>query len=216
MPDDGGAPGRLEAKRHALAARVAAGAAHDLNNLLGRIIGLAEMAMDEVADRPGACAELETLISTAERAAGEVRRLDSCAGPAISEPRCFDLGATMDAACRAAPGNRPSLRRAETTGRAPWPVFADEDLVRLALDALLRDADRRAATRVDVLYRLLPSGREAEIVFLDDGAGAAPDSLAAAAASEAGGRLEASSGSGTTTRRLILPAAGPPVPRGGD
>lgn len=59
MPDDGDAVGRLEVKRQALAARVAAGAANDINNLLGRIIGLAEMAMEEAADRPGACAELE-------------------------------------------------------------------------------------------------------------------------------------------------------------
>lgn len=157
-----------------------------------------------------------TLISTAEQAAGEVRRLDNCAGPGVGEPRCFDLAATVDEACRAAVGAGLTLRRPETTGRVPWPVFADEDLVRLALDALLGDASRPAATRVDILFRLLPPGREAEIVFLDDGDAAAPDGLAAAAAGEAGGRLEAGSAPESRTVRLILPTAGAPLARGGD
>lgn len=207
---------RLEAKRHALAARVAAGAGHDLNNLLGRIIGLAEMTMDEVADRPAARADLETLIVTAEQAAGLVRRLDSCASPAIVEPRRFDLGATVDAACRAAAGGRPDLIRAETPPRDPCTVFADQDMVRLALDAVLGDADRRTASRVEIRWRALPPGREAEVELRDDGVGPVSDGLAGAAASEGGGRLERVSGSGTTIVRLILPTAGDPPARAPD
>ena len=212
---DGAAGARLEAKRHALAARVAADAGHDLNNLLGRIIGLAEMTMDEVADRPAARAELETLIVTAEQAAGLVRRLDSCAGPAVGEPRRFDLGATVDAACRAAAGARPELMRPAPPHDA-CTVWADEDMVRLALDALLRDADRRIASRVEILCRALPSGREAEVVLRDDGVGPTVDGLAAAAATEGGGRLEVVSASGATTARLILPTAGDPPARAPD
>ena len=49
--------GLVEARRLVLMGRIAAGASHDLNNLLGKIIGLAELTMDEIADRPGACAE---------------------------------------------------------------------------------------------------------------------------------------------------------------
>ena len=213
---DGAAGERLEAKRHALAARVAAGAGHDLNNLLGRIIGLAEMTMDEVADRPAAHADLETLIVTAEQAAGLVRRLDSCASPAIIEPRRFDLGATVDAACRAAAGSRPDLMRPGTPPPDPCTVFADEDLVRLALNAVLGDADRRTASRVEIRWRVLPPGREAEVVLRDDGVGPVSDGLAGAAASESGGRLETVTDSGITTVRLILPMAGDPSARAPD
>lgn len=198
---------RLEAKRHALAAAMAAGAVHDLNNHLGRIIGLAEMTMDEVADRPVACAELDTLIATAEQAAGLVRRLDSCAGGAIARPSHFDLRATVDSACRTAPAEL-ELMRPETPSRPPCCVFADEDLVWLTLDALLRDAKRRGAGRIEVLCRPLSSGREAEVFLHDDGVGPVSEGLAGAAASESGGRLEAGTGSGSTTVRLILPMAG--------
>lgn len=213
---DGAAGERLEAKRHALAARVSAGAGHDLNNLLGRIIGLAEMTMDEVVDRPAARAELETLINTAEQAAGLVRGLDSCPSPAIIEPRRFDLSATVDAACRAATGVRLDLIRPGTPARDPCTVFADEDLIRLALDAILRNADRRTASRVEVRCRILPPGHEAEVMLRDDGVGPMWHGLADAATSEGGGRLEAVSGSGTTTVRLILPTAGDPPCRARD
>lgn len=55
---------------------------HEFNNLLAKIIGLAEMAMDHVADRPEALAELETLISVAEQGAELVARLEcAAAGP---------------------------------------------------------------------------------------------------------------------------------------
>lgn len=217
MPEGSGATGprepdgaRLEARRHALAARVAAGAGHHLNNLLGRIIGLAEMTMDEVADRPTARAELETLIVTAEEAARLVRRLDSCAGPETSEPRRFDLGATVDAACRAAAGARPDLILPAPPPGDPCTVFADPDLVRLALDALLEDADRRTASRVEIRWRALPPDGEAEVVLRDDGGGPASDGLAGVAASEAGGRLETVSDGDATTVRLVLPTADDP------
>ncbi len=49
---------------------------HEFNNLLAKIIGLAEMTMDHVADRPEALAELETLISVAEQGAELVARLE--------------------------------------------------------------------------------------------------------------------------------------------
>ena len=55
---------------------------HEFNNLLAKIIGLAEMAMDHVADRPEALAELETLITVAEQGAELVARLDGGAAPA--------------------------------------------------------------------------------------------------------------------------------------
>lgn len=85
-PDDG----LVEARRLALTGRIAADACHDLNNLLGKIIGLAELAMDEIADRPGACAELETLISVAEaprsRAARSTNRWRSGSMAAFNLP----------------------------------------------------------------------------------------------------------------------------------
>lgn len=196
---------RLEIRRHALAARVAAGATHDLNNLLGRIIGLAEMVMDELPDRPEARAELETLIVTAEQAAGLVRRLDGCADAAPATPHHFDLQAAVDAACGAAADSGPALARPGPAPRPPCPVFADEDLVRVALDAALQDAARRGAGRIEATCRILPSGQEAEILLCDDGSAPAGEGLAGAAMTEAGGRLEAESRPGAATVRLILP-----------
>lgn len=195
---------RLETRRHALAARAAAAATHDLNNLLGRMIGLAEMVMDDLPDRPDARAELETLIVTAEQAAGLVRRLDACADAAAATPHRFDLQATLDAACDAAAGSGAALARHEDPC-PPCLVFADEDLVRVAFDAAMQDAARRGADRIEAGCRLLPSGQEAEILLCDDGAAPAGEGLAGAAMAEAGGRLEAESRPGATTVRLILP-----------
>jgi signal transduction histidine kinase len=222
----------VEAKRLVLMGQIASGVSHELNNLLGKIIGLAEMTMDEVADHPDACAELETLISVAEQGAGLVGRLEACSGWNIAEPGRFDLAALVEGASAAAEARRPGLRHVREIPAEPYWIMADAALLRVALDAVLDNASRWGATRIVVLCRALPAVagvREAEIVVRDDGTGMAPEvlarafepffttrppreaagaglSLARAAMSECGGRIEAESSPGEGTMvRLTLP-----------
>lgn len=224
----------VEARRLVLMGQVAAGASHELNNLLGKIIGLAELTMDEVADRPGACAELETLISVAEQGAGLVRRLEACSGWNVGEPRRFDLAALAEAAVAAAEARAPDVRHVRDIPTGSCPVLADDSLVRVALNAVLDNASRSGARRIEVLCRASPAGTEtgeAEVVVRDDGTGMAPEvlarafepfftthppgeaaglglSVARAAMSECGGRVEVdSSPGGGAVVRLTLPVS---------
>ena len=224
----------VEAKRLVLMGQIAAGASHELNNLLGKIIGLAELTMDEIADRPGACAELETLISVAEQGADLVGRLEVCSGRSIAEPRRFDLVVLVEAASIAAEARDPGLPFVRETHAGPLWVLADDSLLRVALDAVLDNASRWGASRVAVQCRVLPdikADRQAEVVVQDDGAGMAMEvlarafepffttrsaptaaglglCLAQAALSECGGRIviDSSPGAGTMVR-LTLPIA---------
>lgn len=222
----------VEARRLVLMGQIAAGASHELNNLLGKIIGLAELTMDEVADRPDACAELETLISVAEQGARVVGRLEACSGPSIAEPRRFDLAALVEAACTAAEALRPDLAIVREIPAGPFWVAADDSLLRVALDAVLDNASRSGASRVEIRRPALPDmpgNQQAEVVVRDDGAGMTTEvltrafepffttrasegaagvglSLARAAMAECGGRIEIdSSPSAGTTVRLTLP-----------
>ena len=222
----------VQARRLALMGQIAAGASHDLNNLLGKIIGLAELTMDEVADRPDACAELEALISVAEQGARVVGRLEACSGRSIAEPRRFDLAALVDAGCVAAEAQRPDLAFVREIPGGPLWVLADDSLLRVALDAVLDNASRWGASQTGVQCRILSDiagDRQAEVVVQDDGAGMATEvlarafepffttrsseapagvglSLARAALSECGGRIEIDSSPGAGTMvRLSLP-----------
>lgn len=222
----------VQAKRLVLMGQLAAGASHELNNLLGKIIGLAELTMDEVADRPDACAELETLISVAEQGARVVGRLEACSGRSIAEPRRFDLAALVEAACVAAEARRGDLAIVREIPVGPLWVLADDSLLRVALDAVLENASRSGASRVEVRRRLLPDiagDRQAEVVVQDDGTGMAAEvlarafepffttrspegaagvglSLARAAMAECGGGIEIDSSPGAgTIVRLTLP-----------
>lgn len=223
----------VEAKRLVLMGHIAAGASHELNNLLGKIIGLAELAMDEVADRPDACSELEALISVAEQGARVVGRLEACSGRGIAEPRRFDLTALVEAACVGAEALRPDLAIVREIPAGPLGVMADDSFLRVALDAVLDNASRWGASRVEVQSRVLPDtrgDRQVEVVVRDDGAGMAMEvlartfepffttrpsgaagvglSLAQAALSECGGQIEIDSSLGAgTTVRLTLPIA---------
>lgn len=224
----------VDARRLVLMGQLAAGVSHELNNLLGKIIGLAELTADEVADRPNACAELETLISVAEQGARLVGRLEACSGWNIAEPRRFDLAAMVDAGCAAAEALRPDLRQVREIPAGPCWILADAALLRVALNAVLDNACQWGASRIEILCRVPPAiagAREAEVVVRDDGTGMAPEvlarafepffttrppgaaagvglSLARAAMSECGGRIEVDSSPGAGTMvRLILPTS---------
>ena len=224
----------VEARRLVLMGQIAAGVSHELNNVLGKIIALAELTADEVADRADARADLETLISVAEQGADLVRRLEACSGRNIAEPRRFDLGGLVHAACDAVQTRRPELRQVRDLPEGPGPVLADPVPLRVALDAVLDNASQWATSRIEVVCRVpatAAGGGAAEVVLRDDGGGMSPEvlarafepffttrppgeaagaglSLARAAMSECGGRIavESSPGAGTTVR-LTLPVS---------
>lgn len=212
----------LRVSRLALLAKVAAAAGHDFNNLLGRIIGSAELVLHQVAGDAETCAELELLISTAEQGAGVVRRLSALAALPIAEPLLFDVWLLLhDCASR-----QTGLRL--TTGRAPVLVHADPIIVSAIIIAVVQDARERGATGIELAAKSLRGAGGVEITIGDDGqapasgrrgalsdrffttgagleAGLGPDFLRAAIA-ESRGRLEHTFALRTgMTVRLILP-----------
>lgn len=214
----------LTVSRLALLAKVAAAAGHDFNNLLGRIIGSAELVLDQVGGDAQACAELELLICTAEQGAGVVRRLSALAALPIAEPLSFDVSLLLqDYASR-----QTGLRL--TTGRAPVLVHADPTIVSAIIIAVVQDARERGATHIELAAASPHGPGGAEITVGDDGqapasgrpgalsdrffttgaglaAGLGPDFLRAAIA-ESRGRLEYTSTPGMGVNvRLTLPSA---------
>ena len=210
--------------RLALLAKVAAAAGHDFNNLLGRIIGSAELALDRVGSDAQARAELELLICTAEQGAGVVRRLSALAALPIAEPLSFDVSLLLQGYAYAETGLRL------TTGSAPVLVHADPIIVSAIILAVVQDARERGATHIDLAAATLKGPGGAEITIGDDGqepapappgalsdrfftagsglaAGLGPDFLRAAIA-ESRGRLERASTRGVGVKvRLTLPGA---------
>lgn len=220
----------LTVSRLALLAKVAAAAGHDFNNLLGRIIGSAELVLDQVAGDAKARAELELLICTAEQGAGVVRRLSALAALPIAEPLSFDVSLLLqDHASR-----QTGLRL--TTGRAPVLVHADPTIVSAIIIAVVQDARDRGATRIELAAANLQGPGGAEITIGDDGqapasgrlgalsdrifttgaglaAGLGPEFLRAAVA-ESRGRLEYTStpGMGVSVRFTLPGPVGNPPP----
>lgn len=212
----------LAVSRVAILGKVAAAAGHDFNNLLGRIIGSAELVLDRVTGDAEACEELERLMSTAEQGAGVVRRLSVLAGLPIAEPEPFDVSRLLqDHASQQA-----GLRMAEDC--SPVVVYADPIVVSAMITAVIQDARERGATRIDLSAAHLPGQSEAEVAIRDDGQAPEPTPLLPlsdhfftagpiltsgvgheflrAAVAETLGRLEISSTSRMgATVRLILP-----------
>lgn len=212
----------LAVSRVAILGKVAAAAGHDFNNLLGRIIGSAELVLDRVTGDGEACAELELLMSTAEQGAGVVRRLSVLAGLPIAELEPFDVSQLLrDYAAR-----QTGLRMAKDCSSVV--VHADPVIVSAMVMAVVQDARDRGAARIDMSAAHLPGQSEAEITIRDDGqapgpapvlplsdrfftagpilmSGLGPEFLRAAMA-ETLGRAEVSTTSGIgVTVRLILP-----------
>lgn len=212
----------LTVSRVALLAKVAAAAGHDFNNLLGRIIGSAELVLDRVAGDAQASEELELLMATAEQGAGVVRRLSALATLPIAAPVLIDVSLLLQDY-----GSRQTGLRV-TTGRVPVLASADPIIVSLILAGLIQDARQRGAQHIELAAASLEGPGGAEITIGDDGqappsgspgalsgrffttgsaleADSGPDFLRTAVAENRGG-LEYTWGSGTgVVVRLVLP-----------
>jgi PAS domain S-box-containing protein len=106
--------------------RLAGGVAHDFNNMLGVILGHAEMAMDQVDPTHPLFSDLEEIRSAAERSAGITRQLLAFARKQTVAPQVIDLNETIE-------GMLKMLRRligedinlAWLPGAGLWPVKID-------------------------------------------------------------------------------------------
>ena len=71
--------------------RLAGGVAHDFNNMLGVIIGHAELAMDHLEPGHPACEDLEEISKAAERSADLTRQLLAFARKQTVSPKVLDI-----------------------------------------------------------------------------------------------------------------------------
>jgi two-component system cell cycle sensor histidine kinase/response regulator CckA len=75
-----------EAARMEAVGQLAGGIAHDFNNQLTAIAGYADLLRSEVADRPGAAADVEEILRASKSAAGLVKQLLALARRQVLEP----------------------------------------------------------------------------------------------------------------------------------
>lgn len=133
-----------QAQKMEAVGRLAGGVAHDFNNMLGAILGHAELAMGKAAGNDALREDLEEIISAANRSADITRQLLTFARKQIIQPKVLDLNRTVEEMLK-------MLRRVigediELTwlpGRKLWPVKidpsqVDQILVNLCVNA--RDA----------------------------------------------------------------------------
>jgi two-component system, cell cycle sensor histidine kinase and response regulator CckA len=174
--------------------RLAGGIAHDFNNMLCALLGLAQLAADEVGPDGKAYPELQEIISVGERAAALTQQLLSFSRRQVLRPRVVDVAAVIT---RMIPMIRRLLSEdielVVTPARQAVRVKVDptqleQVVLNLAINARdamenrgghlgiacqLRDLDRSRAARLE-----LPPGRYAAIDVADDGTGMDAQTLA--------------------------------------
>ena len=168
---------RARAKRTAALAQVSRSVVHDLNNLLARIICLAENLQV-----PGAAPEVETgaeaLITEVEDGAELLRRMAAYADTSIATLEAADLGGLIARWREAQSADEPTLITNVAGGR----VMVDEDLFRAVLDELAANARQAGATQL-VISQVPSSTTDAVLIQIeDDGPGMSSEMLATAAA----------------------------------
>jgi PAS domain S-box-containing protein len=89
-----------QAQRLESIGRLAGGVAHDFNNMLGAIIGYAELALERVDPADPVHGDLEEIHKAASRSAELTRQLLTYARRQATTPRVIDLNATIEAQLR--------------------------------------------------------------------------------------------------------------------
>ncbi|MGO4410954.1 MULTISPECIES: ATP-binding protein [unclassified Brevundimonas] len=191
---------RARAKHAAAVAQVSGSVAHDLINLLARIICRAENLQ-----APGAAPEVEAgaeaLITEAEGAADVVRRLATYADTSIATVEAVDLG-DLIAQWRDARSADESIRIVDVTGGR---VMVDADLFRAVLYELEANARRAGAAQVMISQPPSPEKEAVLIQVEDDGPGMSSDTLVRAASPFFTTRpTDEASGLGLTMARSLM------------
>ena len=181
-----------QAERMETVGQLAGGIAHDFNNLLGAIMGFAQLAAEEAADRPALRSDIEQILSTAERAARLTRELLIFSRREPDQPERADLNAIITGirSLLAASVGQHITQRFELAPDLP-AVVADRgrfEQLLLNLSVNARDAmpdggTLTIATRdtelaqppARVLGNQIAPGRYAEVTVSDTGTGMSPE-----------------------------------------
>lgn len=85
----------IQAQKMESVGRLAGGVAHDYNNMLGVIMGHAELALAKVGDKSEVKGDLEQILNAAQRSADITRKLLGFARKQTISPRVLDLNETV-------------------------------------------------------------------------------------------------------------------------
>ncbi len=133
-------------------ARLAAGVAHDLNNILLVLQGYAEMAVEEPASSPGVRVLLEEMRSATLRASLLVRDLQVLGERGPGNPRLLDLSEAVRRSLPAVRASSPAGFEIRSSLMEGLPsIRADEDLVARILSALCARARESMPDGGDIL-----------------------------------------------------------------
>jgi signal transduction histidine kinase/ActR/RegA family two-component response regulator len=140
----------LQAQKMESIGRLAGGVAHDFNNMLGVILGFADLALKQVSPAQPLHADLEEIRKAAVRSADLTRQLLAFARKQTIMPKVLDLNETVEGMIKML--HRlvgEEIRLAWLPGRDVWPVKVDPSqidqiLANLCVNA--RDAISGAGT----------------------------------------------------------------------
>lgn len=173
--------------------RIAAGVAHDVNNLLAPILGAADAALARPDLPPGLADELRLIRASADRGAALVRRMLAPGGHEAQHPRVLalneavqDLSGLLRRMLGAGPRLELDLERPGPAVRAD-PAQLDRVLVNLAVNARnampdggrvwLRTGRTVLAHAVSDGGDAVPAGAYAVVEVADEGVGIPPELL---------------------------------------
>jgi PAS domain S-box-containing protein len=86
----------LQAQKMESVGRLAGGVAHDYNNMLGVIMGYAQLAIDKTAPEDPLRADLKEIVTAAERSTDITRQLLAFARKQTIDPKVLDLNKTVE------------------------------------------------------------------------------------------------------------------------
>jgi signal transduction histidine kinase len=177
----------LQAQKMELVGRLASGVAHDFNNVLTAIMGLAQMTRETMPENDPRSADIDDILKFSERAAAITAQLLAFSRKQFSQPRPLDLAAQIKNAekmLRRATGEAVEIEIKLAAGM--WRVMADpcqmdQVLLNLAVNARdsmpqggklsLTAANTALEKALSSLEGGLPPGEYVTITIRDSGSG---------------------------------------------
>ncbi len=179
----------LQAQKMEAMGRLAGGVAHDFNNILTAILGLAAFLRDQVSDRPHAAQDVEQLIRATRRATELTRQLLTFSRKEVVQPEVTDVNDLVV-------GIHKMIRRilgenielASILADGVWlveidPTQLEQVLINLVVNAkdALQDGGRLLIETENVFRSLRSSPKEAVLIRVsDNGTGMSPEICARA------------------------------------